>query len=67
MEGVFFMIQKIQVVERMMMKQDHSKQPETGGPARTLVGVLGWILMLMLSLFLVYMAFKFLVPKVAYS
>ena len=51
----------------MMMKQDHSKQPETGGSALTPVGVLGWILMGLLSLFLIYMAFKFLIPKVAYS
>lgn len=49
------------------MKEDHSKQQETRGPARTLVGVLGWILMGLLSLLLVYMAFKFLIPKVAYS
>jgi hypothetical protein len=54
-------------VERMIMKEERSKQQETGGPAPTPVGVLGWILMLLLSLFLIYMALKFLVPKVAYS
>ena len=51
----------------MTMKEDHSKQRETGGPTLSPVGVLGWILMLLLALFLVYMAFKFLIPKVAYS
>lgn len=50
-----------------MMKQDHSKQPETGGHVLTPVGILGWILMALLGLFLVYMAFKFLIPMVAYS
>ena len=49
------------------MKEEHDKQSQTGGPTLSPVGVLGWILMTLLALFLVYMAFKFLIPKVAYS
>jgi hypothetical protein len=50
-----------------MMKEDHNKQPKTEGPTLTPVSVLGWILMGLLGLLLVYMVFKFLIPKVAYS
>jgi len=49
------------------MKEDHNKQQEAGGHVLTPVGMVGWILMLLMILFLVYMAFKFLIPKVAYS
>lgn len=49
------------------MQEDHGKKIETERLTLNPVGVLGWILMLLLGLFLVYMAFKFLIPKVAYS
>jgi hypothetical protein len=49
------------------MKEEHGKQPKTEGLMLTPVGVLGWILMGLLGLLLVYMVFKFLIPKVAYS
>jgi len=49
------------------MKEEHGKQQETEKLTLNPVSVMGWILMLSMILFLVYMAFKFLIPKVAYS
>ena len=49
------------------MKENDGKQPETQELKLTPVGVVKWILMLVTILFLAYMIFKFLIPKVAYS
>jgi hypothetical protein len=49
------------------MKEDNGNKPETESLKLTPVGVLKWLLLLLMALFLVYMAFKFIIPKVAYS
>lgn len=49
------------------MKEDHGEKTETERLTLNPVSVMGWILTLSMILFLVYMAFKFLIPKVAYS
>jgi hypothetical protein len=49
------------------MKEDHGKKMETEKLTLNPVSVVGWILMGLLGLLLVYMVFKFLIPKVAYS
>jgi hypothetical protein len=49
------------------MKEDRGKKMETEKLTLNPVSVVGWIIMLSMILFLIYMALKFLIPKVAYS
>jgi len=49
------------------MQEDHGKKMETEKLTLNPVSVMGWILTLSMILFLIYVAFKFLIPKVAYS
>ena len=49
------------------MEPDNGKKQETVEFRLTPVGVVKWVLMVITMLFLAYMLFKFLVPKVAYS
>jgi hypothetical protein len=66
MEGVFLYDTRLGHNETKM-KEDHGKQRDTEELTLNPVSVMGWILMGLLGLFLVYMAFKFLIPEVAYS
>ena len=47
--------------------QENHKQSETEKLTLNPVSVMGWVLVLSMILLLGYMAFKFLIPKVAYS
>jgi hypothetical protein len=66
LEAVFLYDRRLGYSETKM-KEEHGKQQETEKLTLNPVSVMGWLLMFSMILLLVYMIFKFLVPKVAYS